>query len=335
MPAMMRAIMIREYGGPEVMKLEHVEIPKPKTGQVLVRVMAAGVNAVDIKHISKTMPEVTLPLPFTPGIDSAGIVEDIGPGVSKVKKGDRVYATYAGPNSLINQKRPYAEFAVYSEFAVFPLPDNITFKEGAVLGIPYYTAYVGLFLRCRAKPGEVFLMHGGSGAIGIAAVQWARSRGLTVIATAGTEEGRKLAEEVGAHHVLNHKDKNHMQEIMELTGGRGVDVILEMAPSINLAIDLELVAQNGRIGVIGTPGPIEIMPQRTYAKESSINGVGTIAITKEVVKEISSSLYAGLELGFIKPIVGLEFPLEKASDAVLTRNTKRTGALGQFILTTN
>ncbi|XP_070577474.1 quinone oxidoreductase-like [Ptychodera flava] len=331
MSSTMRAVFVRKYGGPEVMQLEEIPIPRPSGKQVLIKMKAAGVNAVDFKYISNTMPEGSIPVPFVPGIDGSGIVAEIGSEVQSVKVGDRVYVTWAGHRNVGN--RPYAEYSMYDERSVFPLPDNISFKEGAVLGVPYFTAYVGLFHRCRAKSGEVFLMHGGSGAIGIAGIQWARSRGMFVIATAGTKEGLELVKKVGAHHAVNHREPDHDKVIMNLTGGRGVDVILEMAPSINLAMDIELVTHGGRIGVIGTPGPIEIKPQRTYAKESSINGVGTIAITPEVVKEVSSALYAGLELGFIQPVVGTEFPLEKAADAVRVREKERSGALGQYVLT--
>src|SRR5437870_4811516 len=176
----MKAIRVTDFGGPDVLKLQNVADPKPDSGQVLVRVKAAGVNPVDT-YIRAGVYAKKPNLPYTPGTDAAGIVEAAGPNVKRFKPGDRVYT-----NGSITGV--YAELALCEESRVHPLPSNISFAQGAALGVPYGTAYRALFQRGHAKPGEAVLVHGASGGVGIACVQFARAAGLTVIGTGGTEK---------------------------------------------------------------------------------------------------------------------------------------------------
>src|SRR6266567_358576 len=239
----MKAIRVHEFGGPEVMRLEEVSDPRPGPGQVLVKVHAAGVNPVD-SYIRSGTYAVKPPLPYTPGMDAAGVVVEVGPDVKGLKAGDRVYT--AGTLS-----GAYAELALCAASQVHPLPARVNFVQGAGVSIPYGAAYRALFQRARAVPAETVLVHGASGGVGIAAVQMARAAGLTVIGTAGTEQGEKLVLAEGAHHVLNHHASGYLDKLPELTCGQGVDIILEMLANVNLGHDLQVLATGGRVVLIG------------------------------------------------------------------------------------
>ena len=222
----MKAIRLNTFGDPEVLRLEEVPTPRPGAGQVLVRMHAIGVNPVET--YIRAGKYARLPaLPYTPGNDGAGVVEQVGSDVNEFKEGDRVYT--AGSVS-----GTYAEVALCKTAQVHPLPVNVSFAQGAAMGTPYATAYRGLFQRSGAKPGETVLVHGASGGVGTAAVQLARVRGLRVFSTAGSDEGRKLAHEQGAHEVFDHRAPDHFEKIMKATSGRGVDVIVELLANENL-----------------------------------------------------------------------------------------------------
>jgi NADPH2:quinone reductase len=248
----MKAIRVHEFGGPEVLRLEEVPAPRPGPGQVLVRMQAIGVNPVET-YIRAGTYAMKPALPYTPGNDGAGVVEQVGADVNEFKPGDRIYT--AGSLS-----GTYAEFALCKTGQVHPLPANASFVQGAAMGTPYATAYRGLFQRADARPGETVLVHGASGGVGTAAVQ----RALAVCAcsgTAGSDEGRKLAREQGAHEVFDHRAPDQFEQIMKATDGRGVDVIVELLANVNLGEDLTILAKGGRVAIIGSRGPEEINPR--------------------------------------------------------------------------
>src|SRR5262245_40863360 len=212
----MKAIRVSEYGGPSVLKLEEVPTPQPGPGQLLVRNHAVGVNPVDT-YLRSNTDNRGPKLPYTPGSDSAGVVEAVGPGVTGVKAGDRVYVGGTATGA-------YAELSLCAPSQIHTLPAAVTFAQGAAVNVPYATAFHALFNRGHGQAGETLLVHGASGGVGIGAVQLARARGLTVIGTAGTERGRKLVLEQGAHHVLDHTAPSYLKEVTDLTGGRGPDI---------------------------------------------------------------------------------------------------------------
>ena len=195
----MKAIVIVEFGGPKVLGLAEVETPSPADGQVLVRVRAAGVNPVDT-YIRSGIHAVKPKLPYIPGKDGAGVVEAVGTGVRRFAPGDRVYVADTLTGS-------YAEYALCREDQLGRLPENVSFEAGAGVFTPYATSYRALFQKAGAKIGETALVHGASGGVGIAAVQWAKSAGMRVIGTASTEEGRELATANGADAVFDHSDR--------------------------------------------------------------------------------------------------------------------------------
>ena len=318
----MKAIRVQEPGEPDVMKVEEVTDPTPDAGQIVVQVKAAGVNPVDT-YIRLGKQGYSPKCPYTPGMDAAGVVEAVGAGVAGFAVGDRVYC--AGTLS-----GAYAEKALCEQSQVHRLPERISFQQGAALGVPYGTAYRALFQRAEAEPGETVLIHGASGGVGVAAVQLARAAGMVVIGTAGTPEGRKLLEAQGAHYVVNHHEPEHFQQVMDLTGGQGVNVILEMLANVNLGHDLPILAKNGRVVVIGSRGDVQITPRFLMGKDASIIGMTLMNVSKPALASIHAALIAGLENGSLQPVIGRELPLRDAPQA--HRLIMESSAFGKIVL---
>jgi NADPH:quinone reductase len=318
----MKAIRVQEFGAPSVLRLEDVPDPTPGAGEVLVRVRAAGVNPVDA-YIRSGTYAIRPELPYTPGMDGAGTVESTGDGVTKVSRGDRVYIY----GSLTGT---YAELALCNASRVWPLPAGTAFAQGAALGVPYGTAYRALFQRAHAAAGETVLVHGASGGVGIAATQLARNAGLTVIGTAGTDRGRRLVMEQGAHHVLDHGQQGYLAQLGPLTGGRGVDVIVEMLANVNLDNDLTALAKSGRVVIVGSRGRIEINPRSAMARDASILGMVLLNCTEQEIASIHAALAGGLENGSLRPVVGQDIALVDAPRA--HEVVMQSGAYGKIVL---
>ncbi|XP_023389664.1 quinone oxidoreductase isoform X2 [Pteropus vampyrus] len=271
---LMRAIRVFEIGGPEVLKFQSdVAVPIPKDHQVLIKVYACGVNPVDTYIRSGTYGRKPH-FPYTPGFDVAGVIEAVGDNVTAFKKGERVFTTGTISGG-------YAEYAVVADDNVYTLPEKLDFKQGAAIGIPYFTAYRALLNRARVKPGESVLVHGASG-------------------------GKSVGE-------------------------KGIDVIIEMLANVNLSNDLNLLSNGGRVIVVGSRGPIEINPRDTITKESSIIGVALYSSTKEEFQQCAAALQAGMEIGWLRPVIGSEYPLEKVAQAH-ENIIHSSGATGKMIL---
>jgi len=291
----MKAILVREFGGPEVLKLEEVPTPKPAAGQVLVRIHAAGVNPYDTYMRAGTYA-VKPPLPYTP-------------------------KTVTGA---------YAQYALALEEQVHSLSEKINFGQGAGLWVPYGTAYHALHHSAEACASETVLVHGASGGVGSAAVQMARAMGLTVFGTASTRKGVDLVRREGAHQVFDHSKAGYQEEILKATGGRGVDIVLEMLANVNLSADLKLLAINGRVIIIGNRGEITINPRDLMLRRASARGFTLWAITPMEEAEIHAGLIAGLENGTLRPVVGKELPLAEAARA--HKEILEPGAAGKTVL---
>lgn len=323
----MKAIRVHEFGGPDVLTLEEVGDPKAGPGEVVVRVRAAGVNPVDGYIHTGTYPRKPS-LPYTPGQDGAGEVESVGDGVTAFKAGDRVYI--AGVGNTVAGAGTYAERALTTTSQVHRLAARATFAQGAALGVPYCTAYTALFLRANAKPGETVLVHGATGGVGIATVELAHARGIRVIGTGGTEAGIAAAREHGADLVVNHRTPGYTDEIMRATGGRGVDVVIEMAAHTNLDRDLGLIAKYGRVVVVGNRGRTEIDARQAMSRNAAIFGMTLFNATESDLTEIHAALVAGLANGTLSPFVGREVPLAEAARAHAM--VLEPGALGKIVL---
>ncbi len=318
----MKAIRVHAFGNPEVMQKEEVPDPAPGSLQVVVRIHAAGVNPVD-SYIRSGQYPLKPELPYTPGMDASGVIESTGNKVTRVSAGERVYL--AGSLS-----GTYAEKALCMETQVHRLPAHVSFPQGAGVGVPYSTAYYALFYRAHAMAGETVLVHGASGGVGIAAVQLARNAGLTVIGTGGTEKGRALAAEQGAHFVVDHKVPDHIEKIRAITGGRGVDVVLEMLANVNLGVDLGALAFGGRVVIIGSRGTVEIDPRDAMRSNATVLGMSIMNAQEHQLFTIHAALAAGLENGTLRPVVAREFPLSDAAKA--HHEIMETSAGGKIVL---
>ncbi len=322
----MKAIVAHEWGGPEVLKLEDVPTPEAGPGEVLVRLAATGINPAET--YMRAGAYAHLPdLPCILGIDGAGVIETVGASVDGVEVGDRVYIAGAVGGRLTGC---YAEYVIRPADEVFPLPDRVSFTAGAGIGVPYATAYYGLFNRGRAQAGETLFIHGASGAVGTAAIQLARARGLTVIGSAGSQRGLDLVREQGAHHAVDHGAAGYLDTVRELTGGAGPTLILEMLANVNLQHDLDLVAKYGRIVVVGNRGTIEINPRAAMMKELDVIGFALWNCPPADLKAIHLALIAGLENGTLAPVIGREMPLSQASQAHIA--VLEPGAHGRIVL---
>ena len=318
----MKSIRVFETGGPEVLRLVDEPDPVPGPGQVRIKLHAIGVNPVETYIRSGKYPVLPC-LPYTPGSDGAGVVESVGPGITQVHLGARVYTagTLTGA---------YAQLAICSESQVHPLPDQVSFEQGAAVNIPYATAYRALFHRANGVPGETVLIHGASGGVGVAAVQIARSAGLRVIGTVGTEKARKMVIEQGAHEVISHAEADHFQAILNLTDGRGVDVIIEMLANINLGKDLGILGRGGRVVVVGSRGTVEVNPRDAMSRDAAILGMVLPNTPAHELASIHSALVAGLGNGTLRPVIGQRIPLEEAPRA--HRAVMEPGAFGKIVL---
>lgn len=323
----MRRILVREFGNPTVLRIDETATPAPGPSEVLVRIRAAGVNPVETFIRSGTYARKP-GLPYVPGSDGAGEVETVGVEVSSFRSGDRVYVAH--DNVAVAGAGTYADYAVCAPAQLHRLPDRVSFAQGAAIGVPYTTAWRALFVRAHAKPAETVLVHGATGGVGIAAVEIARAQGLTVIGTGGTEAGRQAVREHGADFVFDHRDPGYLDQIMRATGGRGVDVVLEMAAHINLDRDLGLLAKGGRVVIIGNRGRIEIDPRGTMGRDAAILGMTIFNAPPGELASIHAAIVAGLSSGVLSPLVAQEIPLAEAArahDAVM-----EPGAHGKIVL---
>ncbi|HEX4153790.1 MAG TPA: NADPH:quinone reductase [Steroidobacteraceae bacterium] len=319
----MKRIRVDAFGGPEVLVMEEAGDPRPGAHEVLIRVKAAGVNPYETYARAGTYGARNPKLPYTPGSDAAGVVEAVGEGVVDLSPGERVFTMGTLTGS-------YAELALCERARVQILPDNTSFAQGAGLFVPYVTAYRALFQLARIAAGETLLVHGASGGVGIAALQFARAAGLTVIGTAGSERGLELVARQGAHHAVNHHTEGYQQRILDRTEGRGADAILEVLANVNLGSDLKMLAAGGRVVVIGSRGDATITPRDLMARDASIMAMTLWNVPTEGLRRIGCAIRAGLEQGFLHPVVGMELPLAQAAEA--HRRVAAPGAFGKTVL---
>lgn len=319
----MKAIVVNEYGGPEVLQVQELATPQPGPGEVLVRLHAAAVNPVETYHRGGTQGYGP-PLPFIPGEEGAGTVAALGPGVDGFQPGQRVYV--CGPRS-----GSYAEYCVRPAYRVIPVADSLDFSGAATLFVAYGTAFRALLQRGGARPGETVLVHGASGGVGLAAVQLARWRGLRVLATAGTDAGRALVAAQGAEQVFDHHDPGHAEAIRAATDGSGVDLILEMLANANLETDLPLLSRGGRVMVVGSRGSVEITPRALMRVEADIRGVMLYGASEPEFVQMQAGIAEAIADGAVSPVVQRTLPLDQAAEA--QRLVMEEPSLGRIVLT--
>jgi NADPH:quinone reductase len=319
----MHAIRVGRFGGEDTLEYTEVPVPEPGAGQVRVRLHAAGVNPADTYVRTGGYVFFTPALPYTPGFDGAGVVDAVGAGVTSTAPGERVFLSSLGTKGFSGA---YAEFAVTAAADVHPLPDGLTFAQGAAVGVPCATAWRALFQKAALRPGETVLIHGASGGVGIPATQLARDAGATVIGTAGTPGGAELVRAAGAHHVLDHTAAGYLDELADFAPS----VIVEMLADVNLAKDLEVIATGGRIVVVGSRGSLEFTPRLTMRKEATIQGTALWNATPAESAAALAAVSAKLASGTLRPVVGTELPLHAAAEA--HRRVLAPGTRGKLVL---
>jgi NADPH:quinone reductase len=308
----MKAVVCRSFGPPENLMLEEVADPTPVSGQVLIDVYAAGLNFPDVLQIAGKY-QFQPPFPFTPGSELAGIVTEVGMGVSNVKPGDRVMAL-TGTGAM-------AERAAADASAVESIPESMDFNVAAALGIAYGTSYHALAQRARLQPGETLLVLGASGGVGLAAVEIGKAFGAKVIAAASTDEKLEIARQHGADHLINYSKLSLKEKVKELTAGKGADVIFDPVGGELFDQCTRSINWNGRILVVGfASGTIPKYP----ANLALLKGCALVGVfwgefrqrEPEVYRENCKALFDLFEQGKIKPLISQDFPLERYADAL-------------------
>ena len=323
----MRALVCKEYGPPEKLRIEEHDDPVPRDGEVLVGIKAAGINFPDVLMIGGTY-QVKIPTPFVPGGETAGIVEAVGNGVTRYKPGDRVIAIPTGGG--------FAEKCVLSEKLCFPLPDSLSFEQGAGFTITYATSYHAFRQCTELKAGETVLVLGAAGGVGITAVEIAKALGARVIAAASSEDKLQFAREAGADETINYSDSSLKERVKELTGGKGVDVVYDPVGGELAEQAYRALAWHGRYLVVGfASGDIPKFPANiALLKEASIIGVwwGTWASHNPGVSlQNMAELAMMVHQGTLNPRVTESYPLAQYTDAFAAITERR--AKGKVVLT--
>lgn len=318
----MRAMVCTEWGGPDSLTLGELEAKRPGPGQVRVRVRAAGLNFADTLMIAGKYQEKP-PFPFSPGLEAAGDVIEVGEGVTQAKEGDRVMVMCGHGG--------FAEEVVVPEIATFRIPENMTFEAAGAFPVAYGTSHLALRRRADLKPGEILLVHGAAGGVGLTAVEIGKVMGATVIATAGGADKLKIAGEYGADHLIDYKEEDIRERVLEITDKHGADVIYDPVGGDVFDASLRCIAWEGRLLVIGfAAGRIPEAPaNRLLLKNCSAVGVFWGAYMRRdpgVVRELFEELLGWYAEGKLKPHVSSTFALEETAAAMKTMlDRKSTG----------
>lgn len=312
LPATMRAIGISRPGGPEVLTPTTRPLPVPGPNEILIRVAAAGVNRPDALQRAGAYD----PPPGAsdlPGLEAAGTIAAIGPGVTAWVPGDRVTALLPGGG--------YADYAVTHEDHALPVPARLSLPEAAALCETFFTVWSNVFERGQLQAGETFLVHGGTSGIGTTAIQLAALRGARVLATAGSPEKRAACVDLGAERGIDYRHEDFVAVARELTGGRGVDLILDMVGGTYLARDIRALAPEGRLVMIAhlTGAKAELNFAQVMVKRLTITGSTLRPQSIEAKARIAAALrrevWPHLESGRLRPVMDRIFPLEEAAAA--------------------
>jgi len=325
----MKAIVISHPGGPEVLAIEERATPVFSPDEVLVKVVAAGVNRPDVSQRKGNYPPPPGASPDIPGLEIAGVVTETGANVARWKPGDKICALVTGGG--------YAEYCAVPEGQCLPIPGNLTFEEAASLPETFFTVWSNVFDRGQLKAGETLLVHGGSSGIGVAAIQMAKAFGAIVYVTAGTDEKCRFCEDLGAAKAINYKTENFIEVIREITNGKGVDLILDMVGGDYVQGNLKSLANDGRLVLINMMmgKDVQVDLSQVMTKRLTITG-STLRSRDSVFKaaigqNLEKHIWPLLASGEIKPIINAVFPSEKATDA--HRLMESSEHIGKIVLT--
>jgi NADPH2:quinone reductase len=321
----MKIVRIDEYGGPEVLRLREIELPEPGPGEVRVRLHAAGLNFVDIYYRRGHYPA---PLPFTLGNEGAGIVEAIGGGVEEFKPGDRVaYTLHPGS---------YAEASIVPANLLIPLPDDLSFEQGAAFTLQGLTAHYLIYEYRLPKRGDTVLIHAAAGGMGLLVVQWAKHLGANVIGTVSTEEKARAVRAAGADHVIVYNERDFVTETLRLTNGHGTDLIIDGVGRTTFAGNLQAAAVRGHVVIYGQASglPEPIQPISLMERSISVSGglLNNFTRTREELLRRAGDVIRGIREGWLRLNIDRVFPLEEAAEA--QRRLESRGSIGKIILNT-
>ena len=321
----MKVIRIDEHGGPEVLRLREIEAPEPGPGEVRVGLHAAGLNFVDIYYRRGNIPA---PLPFTLGSEGAGIVEAVGEGVEELKPGDRVtYTLHPGS---------YAEANIVPANLLIPLPDDLSFEQGAAFTLQGLTAHYLIYEYRLPKRGDTVLIHAAAGGMGLLLAQWAKHLGANVIGTVSTEEKARAVRAAGADHVINYTERDFVAETLRLTDGHGADLIIDGVGRTTFACNLEAAAVRSHVVFYGQASglPEPIHPISLIGRSISVSGGGlnNFMRTREELLRRAGDVIRGIREGWLRLNIDRVFPLEEAAEA--QRRLESRESIGKIILKT-
>lgn len=328
LPATMTAIGFDAPGGPDVLKPQQRPVPQPGPGQLLVHVAVAGVNRPDVlQRLGGYAPPPGAS--DIPGLEIAGRIVAVGEGVSRYEVGDQVCALVAGGG--------YAEYAVVHEDNALPIPSGLSLEEAGALPETYFTVWTNVFQRGGLKKGESFMVHGGTSGIGTTAIQLAKAFGATVLATAGSDDKCAACRELGADHAINYRSEDFVAAAKAATGGRGVNLILDMVGGDYINRNYDAAAESGRIVQIAfLNGPkAEVDFRRLMMKRLTHTGSTlrprTIAEKAAIARELEEKVWPLLTEGRCKPVIHARFPLAQAAEAHALMESN--AHIGKIVLT--
>lgn len=322
----MKAIRINQNGDAGVLRLTDIPKPKPESGQVLVRLKAAGINFIDIYMRTGRYPT---DLPYTPGFEGSGIVEEIGEGVTEFKPGDRV--AYVSSKAYLGS---YAEYNRIPASQLIPLPDDISFEQGAAFPLQGMTAHYLLHEFYRIQPGDYVLVHAAAGGVGLLLVEWLKYKGALVIGTVSTPEKAEIARQAGADHLILYNTQDFVVETKKITHGRGVNYIIDGVGKTTFTKDLEAVCDRGHICLFGSSsGPAEnLAPNTLQSKCITVSGGSLFNFinTREELLHRAQAVLTGIREEWLTLKIENVLPLEQASEAHRLLEGRKT--VGKIIL---
>jgi len=322
----MKAIQMTQTGGPEVLKVNNVDIGKPKNGQALIKIEAAGVNFIDVYQRRGNYP---VNLPYVPGLEAAGIVEAVGEGVKNVKPGDRV--------AYVHEPGSYAEQSLVRADQLIPLPAELSFEQGAAFPLQGMTAHYLINEFRKIKPNDQVLIHAAAGGMGLLLVQWAKHLGAHVFGTVSTEEKAKIAKEAGADEIINYTKQDFAKEIQRLTNNHGADLIIDGVGKTTFPGNMQAAALRGNIVIFGAAsGPVDpISPNALMIHSLTVSGgsLFNYILSRDELLMRAKAVLEGIKQGWLKFRIDQTFPLERASEAHKKLEERKTS--GKVLLKTN
>ncbi|GAA0776791.1 NAD(P)H-quinone oxidoreductase [Roseibium denhamense] len=328
LPQEMSAIAISEPGGPEVLKLEKRPLPELESGEILIRVQAAGVNRPDVLQRAGAYPPPKGASDL-PGLEVAGEVVSVAPDVDRYQPGALVTALAPGGG--------YAEFCKVPAGHALPVPGNLSIVEAAALPETFFTVWANVFDRCGLKAGETFLVHGGSSGIGTTAIQLAKTFGAQVFTTVGSDAKADAVKKLGADHVINYRNQVFEKEILEITNGQGVDVILDMVGGDYVERNWKAAAIEGRVCQIATLNGVSDKVNFSRLMVKRLTHTGTtlrprsVAFKDRIAAQLLDTVWPKVGDGQIRPVMDSTFPFQDSAKA--HERMESSSHIGKIVLT--